>query len=343
LLQRRNINAPSYGAGFSAANQDPTQSVVTVYNKDGSPLSPSGSAALPLDFLRPYQGFGNISYIEPASSSNYHSLQTSINRRFSKGLLLGMTYTWSKALGTQAADLPGINGFGAPRIDNNQHVANYAPQDFDRRHNFNASWVYNLPKATQSRGLGYALNDWQLSGVYRYQTGAPYNLGITIPGLSGYGVIGSQQIEGGRIVIIGDPGSGTSSDPYRQFNVSAFTVPTLGSKGLESGRNFLYRAPINSWDISLSKEFKIKESMKFAIRLDTFNTLNHTQFDTINATLNVVGLRVDNTAGSPTFGKTILDTTPTNLASETGNRTGFGAVTAVRPPRNMQLSARFQF
>ena len=317
LLQRRNINAPNYGAAYLPQNQDPTQAV-----------NLTGPGALPVDFLRPYQGFGNISYIEPASSSNYHSLQTSINRRFSKGLLLGVTYTWSKALGTQANDLPGINGFGAPRIDNNQRRANYAPQDFDRRHNFNVNWVYQLPKATQSKALGYIANDWQISGIYRYQTGAPYNIGFNIPGLSGYGVTGTQQIEGGRIVIIGDPGSGSSSDPYRQFNVAAFTVPGLGSKGLESGRNFLYRSPINAWDLSLSKEIKITEQVKFKIQLDSFNALNHTQFDGYNTTLNVTSL---------------TNPTPTNLASETGNRTGFGAVTSVRPPRNMQLSARFQF
>src|SRR5258708_35416486 len=126
LLQRRNINAPVYGAAYQAANQDPTLAA-----------NNTGANALPVDFLRPYQGFGNISYIEPASSSNYHSMQTSLNRRFKNGLLLGITHTWSKALGTQGQDLPGINGFGAPRIDTNNRLANYGPQDFDRRHNFN--------------------------------------------------------------------------------------------------------------------------------------------------------------------------------------------------------------
>ncbi len=328
LLQRRNINAPNYGAAYLAANQDPTQAAST-----------TGSAALPVDFLRPYQGFGNISYFESASSSNYHSLQSSVNRRFSKGLLLGVTYTWSKALGTQANDTSSINGFGAPRIDNNQRRANYAPQDFDRRHNFNVNWVYELPKATSHRGLGYLANDWQISGIYRYQTGAPYNIGFNIPGLSGYGVTGTQQIEGGRIVLVGAPGSGASTDPYHQFNVAAFTTPGLGSTGIESGRNFLYRNPINAWDMSLSKEFKIKEQVKFELRLDAFNALNHTQFDGINTTLNVTSL---------------TNSTPTNLADSkvivnangSINRaplTGFGAVTSVRPPRIMQLSARFQF
>jgi len=321
LLQQRNLNAPQYGAAYLPQNQDPT-------------LAPSttGASALPVDFLRPYQGFGNITYIEQGSSSNYHSLQTSVNRRFSRGLLLGGSWTWSKALGTQAADQPSISGFGAVRIDNNQHVANYAPQDFDRRHVVSVNFVYELPKATSNKALGYIANDWQLSGVYRYQTGAPYNIGFTIPGLSSYGVTGTQQIEGGRIVIIGNPGSGHSGDPYRQFNAAAFTTPKLGSLGLESGRNFLYRSPINSWDLSLLKSFKIKERVTLQARLDAFNALNHTQFDTYNTTLNV---------------RSLTDPTPTNLPFDASgnlvNKLGFGAVTGVRPPRNMQWSVRAQF
>jgi hypothetical protein len=57
----------------------------------------------------------------------------------------------------------------------------------------------------------------------------------------------TQQNEGGRIVVTGNPGSAASSDPYRQFNVAAFATPGLGSLGQESGRNFLYRSPVNSW------------------------------------------------------------------------------------------------
>jgi hypothetical protein len=114
--------------------------------------------------------------------------------------------------------------------------------------------------------------------------------------------------------------------------VAAFAVPKPGSIGLESGRNFLYRAPINSWDLSLSKEFQLKERAKFELRLDAFNALNHTQFDTVNTTLVV---------------RSLADPTPTNLPFDANgnlvNRTGFGAVTSVRPPRNLQLSARFTF
>ena len=63
----------------------------------------------------------------------------------------------------------------------------------------------------------------------------------------------------------------------------------------------------------------------------------------LNSTLIVKGYVTDTVTGSPTFGKTILDLTPTNLASEASNKGGFGAITSVRPPRNLQWSLRFQF
>lgn len=316
LLQRRNINAPAYGAAFLAANQDPTLAA----------SSTPGASALPVDFLRPFPGFGNISYIEPSVSSNYHSLQTSLNRRYTKGLLIGINYTWSKVLGTQSNDLPGISGFGAPHIIDNRR-ANYGLLDFDRTHNFNINWVWDLPKATGNTGLGYVLNGWQLSGIYRYVSGEPYNVSVNIPSLSSYGLTGTQQVEGFRAVLLGNPGSGHSGDPLRQLDPSAFTAPGVGSQGFESGRNFLRLGPINSWDAALSKEFRIKEKVRLEARLDAFNALNHTQFNGVFSTLNV---------------RSLTDLTPTNLASE-ANRNGFGAVSSVRPPRNLQWSLRFQF
>lgn len=320
-LQRRNINAPAYGAAFQNANLDATNNTTS---------TAPGARALPVDFLRPYQGFGNISYIEPSTSSNYHSLQTSVNRRYTKGLLVGVNYTWSKVLGTQANDLPGINGFGAPHVLDNRR-ANYGVLDFDRPHNFNVNFVWDLPKGTSNTGLGYALNGWQLSGIYRYQTGGPYNVSANVAGLSAYGLTGTQQLEGARIVLLKNPGSGNSSDPLRMLDTSAFAAPSQGSLGYESGRNFLRVGAINSWDLALSKEFRIKEKVKFEVRLDAFNALNHTQFDGVNSTANFA---------SP--GSTAITNLPFTNGALT-NINGFGTVNSVRPPRNMQLSGRFQF
>src|SRR6185295_7151236 len=69
LLQARQLNAPAYGAAYLPQNQDPTL----------APSAIPGATALPVDFLRPYRGFGDIRIAEPVASSNYNSLQTTIN------------------------------------------------------------------------------------------------------------------------------------------------------------------------------------------------------------------------------------------------------------------------
>lgn len=312
LLQARNLNASPYGTTFLAANQDPTRTASAI----------PGATALTRELLAPLQGFAdNIRYLEFAENSNYHSLQVSANRRFSHGLLLGGNYTWGKALGTASDD------FAFVRIDQFNHQANYGNQSFDRRHNLTANWVYELPKATDNKSLGYALNNWQLSGIYHYQSGQPYGIGFSIPSYGNANLTGSFT-EGARIAILKSPGSGNSSNPYQQFDVTAFAAPSVGSKGLESSRNYLNQAPINYFDLSLSKKIIFRERLKVEARLDAFNALNHTMFAGVNTTANFA-----------TPGSTVI----TNLANEQTNRNGFGAVSSVRPPRTMQWMLRFEF
>ncbi len=312
LLQARNLNAVPYGAAFLAANQDTTRSASTT----------PGATALPSEFLVPYQGFSSsIRLLEFAENSNYHSLQVSANRRFSKGVLIGSSYTWGKALGTASDD------FAFVRIDQFNRQSNYGPQSFDRRHNLTANWVWELPKATDNKGLGFALNNWQLSGIYHYQSGGPFGVGFNVAGFGNANLTGSTT-EGARIVLLKNPGSGHSSDPYKQLDVTAFGAPSVGSRGLESGRNYLTRNPINYVDLSLSKKLIFRERLKVEARLDAFNATNHTQFDGVNTTANFTS------PGS---------TTITNVANELTNRNGFGAINSVRPPRNMQWMLRFEF
>ncbi|MEO8362163.1 MAG: hypothetical protein ABI672_19200, partial [Vicinamibacteria bacterium] len=323
-LQARNLNAVPYGAAFLPQNQDPTLTQ--------NPATP-GSAALPNDLLRPYQGYGDIRIAENTASSNYNSVQTSLNRRFKDGVLMNVSYTYSKAMGTVSNDNNnGLTAFDTPRIDGNQHQANYGPLDFDRPHNFVASFVWEIPKTHATGVVGQIVNNWQLSGVYRWQSGQPYNLSVSIPGIGSQNLLGTGTTAPARVVLIGDPGSGNSNDPYRQFNTAAITIPKPGTLGLDSGRNFLRTAATNNLDLFLQKSFPMGGSRRLELRGDAFNALNHTQFYTVNTTLAV---------------KSLADPTPTNLPFDsTGklvNPTGFGAVTAVRPSRTIQLTARFQF
>ncbi len=314
LLNRRNINAIPYGAAFAPENQDPTR----------APNARPGANSLPVDFLRPYRGYGNINLHEMSGEYNYNALQTTLDRRFSKGLLLGIAYTLSKSLGT--AD----NDGSFHRIDGLNDQMNYGLLNIHRKHNFTVNFVYELPRLARETGLlARIANDWQLSGIYRAMSGAPYTPGFSIDGDGNQNITGSFT-EPARVGVNGDSGSGWSGDPYRQFNTSVFTAPLVGSIGTESGRNWLIGPGINNLDISVQKSIRLVGRTLLQLRADAFNVLNHTQFSGVNSTLNFNGQRV------PT-------NLPFNANGDLTNRTGFGTVNGARDPRIIQLVMRVQF
>lgn len=340
LLQRVNLNAIPYGAAYRRENQDPSRFGGTVpavepglaapYVNAG--LSFSGSNALPQDFLRPYPGFGNINLHQMGGNSNYNSMQLGLQRRFVKRLFAQLSYTWSRAMGvTAGADTDFV------RIDEFNKAANYGPLSFDRRHNLAINGIYELPnlsKYTNGNKVAAFFGDhWQLSGIYTFQTGTPYTVNFSIPGVGNTQLTGSNT-EAARVRVTGAAGSGHSGDPYRQFNTAAFTAPLPGSRGLESGRNYLIGPGINNFDLSLQKSFTIRERGHLELRVDAFNALNHPQFSGVNSTLNVTSL---------------TNFTPTNLPFDANgnfifaNRNGFGTVNGARDPRILQLVARLSF
>jgi hypothetical protein len=335
-----NLNAPNYGAAYLPQNQDPTIGACPAANGCAAVSSVPGANALAVDFLRPYPGFGDIIQIQPTAYSDYNSLQTSWNRRFNRGLSFGVNYVLGKAMGTSSTDFPaGNNTFnplviGMPRTDSeeNQRKANYMPLSTDRRHTFSASFIWELPKTGRHDILGTALDGWQMSGVYRAGSGAPYTPTYSIPGISTYTLTGTTRIESARIVISGDPGSGHSSNPYQQFNTAAFTTPGVNSTGLESGTNYLTQAPVNLLDLSISRIIRVAGNRKLELRIDAFNALNAVNFTTVNSTLVV---------------RSLADPTPTNLAVDAAgnlvNPQGFGAVSNVAASRQVQLMLRFSF
>ena len=315
LQDNRNLNGVPYGADFLPQNQDPTLSSSAVL----------GSSAMPINFLRPYRGYGDINLYESAATSNFNSLQFSLNRRFSTGLFLGVAYTWSRAMTTASADGSSF------RIDQYSRLADYAPATFDRRQNFVANFVYAIPRMFQHSRFAHAVVDgWQVSGVVRMVTGDPFTPGFSIGGVGSAQLTGSNT-EGARIALIGNPFTG-SSDPYNRINAAAFAAPMPGSLGLESGLDFLTNPGIQNVDLSLEKNFAVKEKLHVQLRLDAFNAPNHTQFSGINSTLNFQSL----TNPVPT-------NLPYNAAGQLVNANGFGTVNAARDPRIVQTVIRVQF
>jgi hypothetical protein len=318
LLRQQQINALPFGATFLPQNQDPT--------RVGTSTVP-GATALPADLLRPYPGYGNIRYWGYDAYSNYHSLQTGINRRYDNGFMFSFFYVWSKALGIGnndgSAGVPNLTGDALRAID-------YSYIDTDRPHNIVANFIYQTPEITQGL-LGVLANNWQLSGVYRWTSGRPYGVGFNIPGIGATNLTGTDN-PNARIVLTCDPGNGSSNDPYVQFNTACFAPPQPGSNGNESARFVLRAPPIDNLDLSISKTFQLPKNMRFEFRVDMFNALNHTQFTGVNATANFASL---------------TDRTITNLPYDAAGNlvrpNGFGAINGVAAPRTLQLMTRFTF
>lgn len=267
------------------------------------------NAGLTANFLRLYQGYANISSQQFVGTSNYNSLQASMHRRFSRGLQFGASYTFGKSLGTASTDTEAVSAYFPARS------YNYGPLSFNRTQTMSINYLYDIPglgKKFGIRPLGWVADNWQLSGITTFQTGAPFLPGFTTT--NGENITGST--DGARIEVLSNPYDNIPAGHY--FNPAAFTVPKVGTFG-NAGPNILYGPGVNNWDLSLTKRFKFSESRTLAFRGEAFNAFNHTQFSGVYATANF----------NPTTGAQIDPT--------------FGLPNAARNPRNIQLSARFMF
>jgi hypothetical protein len=353
LPRRTNLNSIPYGTAFKASAQDPTKyaggvipatepGLPTVYS--AANLSFTGANSLGLDFLRPYQGFADITYNNFDGNSTYGSLQVSAQRRFSKGLTFGVAYTLSKVTTTVSDSTTLTNIIDARAFD-------YSLANFDRTHFFVANFVWGLPKGSRYLGnnrLSKAIFDnWTLSGVTSIASGNPAELGLSIAGLSEAGTRLLGTPSGGN--LSGQQprlylnGSGQSAP--NQINISAFSVPGINDRG-PYPRNYLRNPGFNNHDLALAKSIRFGKEGKHSVqlRVEAFNVFNHTQFSGVNRTTNIT-----NAAGQT--GTAIFNNytglTITNNPRPAGNGsvlgTFFGEYNAARDPRILQLAAKFYF
>jgi hypothetical protein len=287
-----NINPIPMFARFQPANADPTQPNVP----------------LPDNFLRPYTGYANITSYQFMGTANYNSLQVSARRRLSHGLQFGAAYTFSKALGSASTDTEAVSPYFSPR------QRNYGPLTFDRRQSASINYLYELPHAGSRLGwrpAKWVLDNWQLSGITTFQTGAPFTPGFSTT--DGQDISGST--EGARIDVVGNPYQNLKPGTY--FNAAAFARPARGTFG-NAGTNILTGPGINNWDISVGKRFIFSEQKLLQFRTELFNAWNRTQFSGLytSASFQPSGAQIDPNIGLPS---------------------------SARPPRNIQLSLRLTF
>ncbi|WP_158750067.1 TonB-dependent receptor [Acidobacterium sp. S8] len=255
-------------------------------------------------------------------SSNFQSLQAQLTRRFTNGLATSTAFTWGKGLGYQSGDDGGLTFW----LD--QH-RNYAPNDYDRRLNFEESFTYELPFGKGKRWLSsgvtsVALGGWKLSGIISVVSGIPFTMtanGGTI------NTPGQQQTTNLVKPFHVLHGIGTGNN---WFDTSSFTQPAgctgtpcpiqYGSVLGNTGRNEFYGPGFIQDNISAFKTFPIWESLSLETRVDAFQLSNTPQF-----------ANPSNSITSSTFGQV----TATTGSGSGVNGTGGG--------RALQLSGTIRF
>ena len=194
-------------------------------------------------------------------------------------------------------------------------AATEAPSAFDLRHNFVASYTYNLPLERLFGRVNPRTEGWSISGTTRFSSGFPVtlynNADTSLLGTFGNGVnnnlLDTPNFTPGDLQINHDPAKGPA------FNTSLFSLPELGQLGT-APRRFFYGPGIENTDLSLLKDVSFGQSSKrLQLRLEAFNVFNHPQFYGPGA--------VDGNITSATFGQII------NAAA----------------PRLVQLGAKFSF
>jgi len=288
--------------------------------------------------ILPNPNMGILDLLGNLGESNYNALQVELRRRFSGGLLLQANYTFQKTLDNISPGNPGINSEDQTRVaaflDNqNQHL-DYGRADYDQTHVFNLNAVYDLPfgkgKSFLNGGSGAVdrlVGGWQLGGILRINTGTPLTIVDPRGTLNRVGRAANQtavtdltnaQIsdligifnQNGIVYyinpsVINSDGRGAAAFGQPAFPNEVFFDNGPGQFGT------LARSTINGplftqLDMSLTKSIRINERMRFQIRADAFNVLNHTNFLTgiLTPGLNLNG--TSNTifnVNSPTFGQ----------------------------------------
>jgi len=247
----------------------------------------------------------DASYFTTDGLSSYYSFQLTVDKRFSQGVSAILAYAWAHAIDDVPLEFGG--GAAGPQPQNPRNLrAERGNSIIDIRHRLTLSYLWELPVGRGKPFLNHAgpltwiLGGWQTNGILTIQTGLPFS----------------------PVLQTSTTNTGTGSRPdvakpvsyprtlQRWFDPSAFTTPAPYTYG-NAGRNILFGPGRTNWDMSLFKNFVIREQSRLEFRAEAFNVFNHPQFGLPNATI-----------GNPQAG---------SITSTVGN------------PRQLQMGLRFEF
>ncbi len=297
---------------------------LTVTAEDGTPFliteSTTGNGVARSN-LEGLNGYGGFQIFANDAYSHYHSLQTTLSRRWVAGYFQA-AYTWSKSTDATSSGNTALN---TAFNDETDLKFSRGLSDFDRTHRFAVSYRYDLPFYQGASGAKERLlGGWSLSGITIFQSGAPFSVTDSVAGTAYLGpglasaTLGAQLASGASI------GRGTTSgDMHSRLNgylelTNFTTAPVADPAGCLAdpafacttafgnlGRN-IYRGPFQqNWDFSLIKNIKITERQSLRFTTDFFNIWNHVNF--ANPSINDVETITHDGSGNPTsdgpFGK----------------------------------------
>lgn len=230
------------------------------------PLSP-GLSSLAV------QGFG-VHAMQSSSNSSYNSLQIGVTKRLSYGLQLLGSYTYSHSLDDYSGDPTGTSDVTV--VPGNQAAGflnNYASSDFDRRHRFVFSGIYDLPKFYEGESVfaRQAMNGWELASVLTLQSGEPFSV---LTNETAYVQARADFVPGCNPAR----GGSVESRLNEYFNAACFTAASAVGDFGTSGRNILRGPNQENVDISIIKYFPLTEQMKVEFRSEFFNAFNMVSF-----------------------------------------------------------------
>jgi hypothetical protein len=237
--------------------------------------------------LSPIPYLGTFGYTQSSGSSIYHALQFKVERRFSQGLSLLASYTYSKSIDTSSGPFSDSRNANFPQ--NSYDVASEkAVSDFDIPQRLSIAYLWTMPFGA-SRGklsnprLNYLIEGWQAGGVFTVQSGPPFTP-VVSGNVSGADEINNATVQHGlasdtdRPNVVGKNFYPARQTPQQWVLASAFSTPSQFTFG-NAGRNILRGPGLGSWDFSILRDFRLHEWAKLQFRAEIFNILNRANFD----------------------------------------------------------------
>jgi hypothetical protein len=268
------------------------------------------------NFLRPYQGYAGINIDNFDLNSNYNSLQVQVTRHFGR-LQAGGSYTYSKLLDDSSTRVANV-GFPFARY--------YGPGGNDRRHNLTINYQYAISpvRPNSSWLIKETLAGWNIQGLTNFVSGGPSGLGSSfsydVSGTNGNG--GPILLNRLKYPVLPKPQRVVPSAGHapQYLDITAVGVPAGGpgvcvlggaisncGVGNAPVKGAFYGPGINNWDISLFKIFPLSQSERqsFQLRIESYNTFNHTQFSGVNSSVSILsgGVVAPVSAQNSTYGQ----------------------------------------